>query len=201
MPLTLVTPPVGEPISLADARSHLRLDATGNPPAHPDDALVTALITTARQHLDGPSGILGRALMTQTWRLDLPAFPTGETPILLPLPPLQSIVSIVYRDADGVLTTMAATLYETARTDWGQGLVRPVYGEVWPTARDQPDAVSITFVAGYGGASAVPAPLVAAMKLHIGLLYENREAASTKAMSDLPLAYDALIAPFRMVAA
>jgi uncharacterized phiE125 gp8 family phage protein len=199
MPLTLVTPPAGEPITLADARLHLRLDATGSPPTHPDDALVTSLITAARQHLDGPSGILGRALMTQTWRLDLPAFPASDAAITLPLPPLQSVTSIVYPDSDGSPVTLSPTLYEVAQGPWGQGLVRPVFGESWPLARHEPDAVRITFVAGYGNAAAVPAPLVAAMKLHLGVLYENREAASQKPLSVVPLAYDALITPYRLV--
>jgi len=201
MPLRLITPPVGEPISLEQARLHLRLDASGSPPSHPDDALVEELIRTARQHLDGPAGILGRALMTQTWRLDLRGFPPGAAEILLPLPPLQSIVSINYYDTDDTLVTLAPTFYEVGYTDWNQGFVIPVIGKRWPATADRSDAVRITFVAGYGAASDIPSPLLAAMKLHIGLLYENREGVSAKTPTELPLAYHALTAPFRIMCA
>jgi uncharacterized phiE125 gp8 family phage protein len=197
--LTLVTPPAAEPVSLADARLHLRLDATGGPPAtHPDDALVTSLLAVARKYLDGRDGVLGRALITQTWRLDLPAFPAWDAPLRLPLPPLQSVTSIAYVDHVGVVQTLDPALYETVTGDWGAGIVRPVYGTGWPSARAQSDAVRITFVAGYGTTgAAVPEPLLHAMKLHIGVLYENREAAAAAAnMAAVPLAYDALVTPY-----
>jgi uncharacterized phiE125 gp8 family phage protein len=198
--LTLVTPPAAEPILIADARAHLRLDATGSPtPSHPDDALVLSLVKAARQHLDGRDGVLGRALITQTWRLDLPEFPRSGEAIALPLPPLVSVGSIAYTDTAGDTQTLSALLYDVVAGGWGPGMVRPVHGAYWPATRAQSDAVRITFTAGYGAAgSDLPAPLVAAMKLHLGVLYENREAAAPAVLHAVPFAYDALITPYRV---
>lgn len=199
MRLTLVTPPAGEPISLLEARLQLRLDAAGSPPEHPDDAAVMAFISAVRQHLDGPSGILGRALMTQTWRLDLPGFPPDGAAIPLPLPPLRSVDAIVYLDDTGAPITLPPSSYETVTDDRGPGVVRPPFGGAWPRARAQEDAVRITFTAGYGAASAVPAPLIAAMKLHLEVLYEGWKAKDQQAANrGVPFAYDALVTPYRL---
>ena len=126
MHLKLITPPSGEPLTLAEARAHLRLDVSGSPPSSPDDALLTTLITLARQNFDGRDGWIGRALMTQTYDLLLDGFPGNhmfdylyrgqphfrmgrhrrEEAISIPLPPLQSVASIKYVDTNGVLQTM-----------------------------------------------------------------------------------------------
>jgi uncharacterized phiE125 gp8 family phage protein len=200
MALTLVTPPAAEPVSLVDARLHLRLDAVGSPAVHPDDGLVSSLIVAARQYLDGRDGVLGRALITQTWRLDLPGFPRDGAAIRLPLPPLQSVGSIVYVDAAGVPQTLSALAYEVVTGGGTHGAVRPVHGGAWPAARDQSDAVRITFTAGYGATGAdLPAPLIHAIKLHLGVLYEQREAAAPGTqMHAVPFAYDVLLAPYRL---
>jgi uncharacterized phiE125 gp8 family phage protein len=67
----LVTPPVAAPVSLAEAKAHLRVDFDD------EDALISGLIDAATQHLDGWSGVLGRALMPQTWEMSLDRFPAG----------------------------------------------------------------------------------------------------------------------------
>lgn len=64
-----VTPPAEPPVSLEEAKAHLRVDFGD------DDLYVAGLIEAATAHLDGWSGILGRALVTQTWRQDLCGFP------------------------------------------------------------------------------------------------------------------------------
>lgn len=195
--LELLIPPAAEPISLSDARAHLRLDATGSPPSHPDDALVESLITAARQHLDGKHGILGRALVTQTWRLKLGGWPSSRR-IALPLAPFQSVAAINYRDEDDVLQPFAATSYSAHRDEMERGMVTIHSDVLLPRTRDRVDAVVVDFVVGYGGPSDIPAPLVHAMKLHIGAMYEHREAAVIGATPQvMPFAYDMLVAPYR----
>ena len=66
MPSVLVTAPAAEPLTLAEAKLHLRVDDTA------DDALIGALITAARQHAEHDTR---RALVTQTWKLALDASP------------------------------------------------------------------------------------------------------------------------------
>ena len=69
--LTLVTAPASEPVSLAEAKAHLRIEAAD------DDSLIGALITAARQSAEAH---MRRALMSQTWRLSLDRFPAAPQP-------------------------------------------------------------------------------------------------------------------------
>jgi uncharacterized phiE125 gp8 family phage protein len=197
--LKLITSPAVEPVSLAEARLHLRLETSGSPPTHPDDALVTSLIAAARQHIDGRDGWLNRALITQTWELHLDKFPDLDD-IRIPLPPLQSIVSVKYDDVNGVEQTVPAADYivDTARR---VGWVVPVTDTPWPATFDTINAVRVRFTAGYGNAGAnVPAPIKAAMLLIIGHLYENREAVTVGVNAqELPMAVMALLSPFELV--
>lgn len=162
MSLKLITAPTAEPVTLAEAKAHLRVDGTD------DDAYITALIGAARQ---GAEHITGRALMAQTWELALDAF---EADISLPRPPLASIASVKYLNDAGVLTPLDASAYllddhsEPAR-------LLPAYGTTWPATRGQANAVLIRYVAGYASAATVPQEIKSWMLLHIGMLYENRE--------------------------
>jgi hypothetical protein len=51
----------------------------------------------------------------------------------------------------------------------------PVFGKTWPPTLPQIGAVSVTFDAGYGAASAVPEGLKSWIKLRVGSLYGHRE--------------------------
>ncbi len=98
MSLIRITPPATEPISLEDARRRLHEDALGAPPVSPHDPDISAMIKAAREYLDGSSGILGRALVEQTWELRLDQFPgcwgwPGGAAIEIPLPPLRPVES------------------------------------------------------------------------------------------------------------
>lgn len=184
MPLTLVTPPSSTPVTLAEAKAHLRVDGTA------DEALITALIDAATAHLDGYSGILGRALVTQTWALTMDSLP-GDG-FKLSLPPIQSVTSITYVDSDGATQALASDQYVLSGDH-----VRPAYGVTWPTPRDQADAVTVIFVVGYGDAADVPGPIKAAMLLMIGDLYANREGQIVGTISGPNRTVDALVAPYR----
>lgn len=189
MPLSLVTPPAVEPVTLTEAKAHLRRDDTA------DDTLIATLITAARQNLDGRDGWLGRALVTQTWDLTIDgAFPDE---IAVPLPPLQSVTSVTYVDTDGATQTLATDQYRVL-TDRAPAMIVPAHGVTWPSTRDQKAAVTVRFVAGYGDADDVPAPIKAAMLLHIGTMYRDRESVNIgNIVNDLPT-YAALLAPYRV---
>lgn len=178
--ITLVTPPASEPVTTAEAKLWLRVEHSA------DDDLIAELVTAARQKVEQQTGL---AMITQTWRMSLDEFPCWE--IELPRSPLQSVSSVTYVDHDGVTQTVSASDY-AVDASIRPGTVEPAYGEAWPSARCQPNSVQVTFVAGYGSASAVPAPIKAAIKLTVASLYENRGEAS----ADLPPAAAALVAPF-----
>lgn len=186
MTRTLVTRPAVEPISLTEAKLHLRVDISN------DDSLIQALILAAREMTED---ILRRALITQTWDCILDEFPDGDE-IVLPLPPLQSVASITYKDQDGDESTFSADDY-IVNTDAEPGKVVLAYGASWPSTSLYPTgAVTVQFVAGYGDASTdVPQKYRQAMLLLIAHWYENREAIATTGAvpKEIPLAVESLL--------
>lgn len=185
MTITIVTPPATEPITSTEAKAHLRVDDTAS------DTLITALIPAARQYAED---YLQRGLITQTLRLSLDVFPADVIEVY---PSLQSVTSIKYTDTDGVLQTwdIANYLVDTYSTP---GRITPAYGVEFPSTRTQMNAVEVVFVAGYGAADDVPQAIKQALLLLIGHWYENREAVNVGGTAnELPLAIDALLAPYR----
>lgn len=163
MRLKLITPPSAEPLSLAEAKLHLRVDGNS------EDTLITSLIVTARSQAEH---LTGYALMAQTWELALDEFSGAIT---LPMPPLVSVTSIKYTDVSGVVHTISSSEYEI--DDYGtQARIKPAYGTNWPQARQQENSVLVRYQAGFSSAAAVPQEIKAWMLLQIGHLYANREA-------------------------
>lgn len=162
MSLKLITAPASEPITLAEAKLHLRVDGTD------EDALITALIVAARQSAEH---ITGRSLMPQTWELALDEF---DSAIYLPKPPLVSVTSVKYLDEDGVLQTLDPSAY--LLDDYSEpAKLMPAYDTCWPSTRCQANAVTIRYQAGYADAESVPQEIKSWMLLKIGMLYANRE--------------------------
>lgn len=196
MDLVRTAEPEADVLELADVKMHLRVDEDDD--AAQDD-LIEALIAAATDYLDGYSGVLGRCLISQTWKLRFDyCFPSWRIP--LPLAPLISVDAIEYVDAEGVTQTLSPSVYQVI--DGPAAAVQPAYGQAWPAPRSQARAVTITFTAGYGAtADKVPAPLRAAMKLLVAHLFEHREAVvgvdNRDSSAPLPLGVDALVAPYR----
>lgn len=184
---TLVTAPAEEPLSLSDAKAHLRLEHDD------DDTLVGLLIQGARQYLERA---LGRSLVTQTWDLTLDDFyagsPGGEV-ILLPGGPVQSVTSITYYDSQGTSTVLSSSLY-LVDTSCEPARISPSVGGVWPGTQSRMGAVVVRYVVGFGAASAVPQDIKAILRLLVGHWYENREGVVTGTISTtVGYAIDALI--------
>lgn len=187
------TPPAAQPVSLEDAKAHLRVDFAD------DDALITGLIDAAVGFLDGWSGELGRCLIDQEWRQDSACWPCNRE-LRLPFPDVSDVV-LTYQDADDVEQTVPAAQYEIledARSSYlkfRQTFVAPsLYGD-----REAP--ISATFIAGYGAtAAAVPGAIKSAILLIVGHLYENREDVVVGApAASLPKSSEYLVAPFRVI--
>lgn len=175
MALKLITAAATYPITLAEAKLHCRVDSAD------EDTLISALITASTEMAEH---ITGRALMTQTWELTLDAFPEAFE---LTRVPVQSITSLKYYDDAGTQQTLSNTLYALDNADdHGFAYVVPVYAGSWPTSRDQINAVSVRFVAGYADAASVPEGIKQWIKLTISTMFENRETVSIGGMSSLP---------------
>jgi len=185
LPLTLTTPPSIEPVSLADAKAHLKIDTSD------DDALITAMITAARARAEWHTG---RALITQAWTLHLDRWPDSGT-IEIPLPPLQSVASVTSYARDDSATVLSSSLY-TVDTASAPARLALKLGVPPPTNLRGVNALAIAFTAGYGdAASAVPQMLKEAILELVAFLYENRG----EAPAELPLGALALLAPYRVM--
>lgn len=207
MSLTVVTGPTLEPVSLAEAKAHLRVEVPD------EDALIDGYILAAREYIERETQ---RALITQTldyktsfsrWYSQCgnwPIYYTGEcyrTGIMLPRPPLQSVTSLAYVDSAGATQTLAANQYQVIldNGDSHEGLIVPAFGVTWPTLQAVPDALTIRFVAGYGGMEDVPHSIRQAMLLLIGQFYEQRENVIAGAsIAEVPFAVASLISHFRI---
>jgi uncharacterized phiE125 gp8 family phage protein len=198
MKYKVITPVSTEPVTLDDARTHLRIETYGSPAEHPDDAYVTALISTAREWCEQ---YLERSLATQTIQLAVDNF---NSTIQLINEPVQFIDSITYIDSEGATQTLATTIYELDEYDY---VVKLKYGQQWPTVRPQDDAVTVTYTAGYTNGMSpdtypFPFSIKAAMLLIIGNLYENRQQdvlGNTRiSFNSLPLGVYSLLQPYRL---
>ncbi len=187
----LVTGPTVEPLTTAEAKSHLRVDVTD------DDTLIDALVKAARQRLEEETS---RAFITQTWRLNLSSWPCHGI-IRLPRPPLATVVSVIYTDVDGVARTWAATNYHTLLTMEPGAIVLPPLGG-WPGESLYTGLpIAVQYTCGYGAtAASVPEPLRVALRMLLGHWYENREAVAVAAMQvlKLPMSVEWLLDPYRM---
>lgn len=187
--LSLVTGPTVEPISIDELKAHSHIDASD------EDAYLDTLIIAARKRAETKTR---RQLCTATWRLSLPDFPrkldsdTGLVGVIrFPKAPLASVSEIQYVDGAGVSQTVAS--FQTNTYD-EPGYICPAYGATWPSVRRVPNAVNITFVAGYGGADDVPAEIRHAIKFIAAQWFENREPVLVGTIvAPIPEAADALL--------
>ena len=186
MSLKLVTAPTEEPVSLADAKLHLRVDGTT------DDTLITALIVAARKWAEEYTG---RQFVTATWDWFLDGFCPSFS---VPLPPLQSVTSIKYLDTTGTEQTLASSTYRVDAVS-EPGRIALDYGKSWPSTHPVINAVTVRFVAGYGAAAAVPEPIRQAILILIGELYEQRqESIIGNIQSSVPFGVRALLTPYKV---
>lgn len=185
MPRVLVTPPTAEPVTLSEAKANLRVTSSD------DDSMISAMITDAR---DWAENFTQRAIMTQTWDYMIDTF-TDD--IELPLPPLQSVTSVKYIDADGIEQTLASTEY-AVDTAADRGVVRLAYNKTWPVTRTQANAVTIRFVAGYSATNPLPGAIKRACLLIINELYARRENAIVGApITTVPVNAEYTLWPYR----
>ena len=160
----------GEPISLNDARLHIKANASTA-----EDALITAWIKSARAAAEHYTGL---ALVRRKIDGVLDVFPCDGEAIRLPMPQVESVTSIKYVDADGTLQTLSTAAYTLSPYD--KRTVYLNFGYSWPVTRCQREAVQVRFLCGLDHSNGAPAgftmpPAVrAALLLMIGWLYEHR---------------------------
>ena len=182
----LLTAPAVEPLSLAEAKAFLRVETSD------DDDVISALIAGSRIHVEAQ---MRRALITQSWRLAIDAWPDDGRLTVLPAP-LQALSAARVYDFDNV-----AHAVDTAAFVLDKGASALIFA---PWALPAPGRVAagieLDVTVGYGDAAVdVPEALRQAIRLLVAHWYENRglTAAGTAFVS--PQTVAALIAPYRML--
>ena len=188
--VTRATGPAVEPLTVAEAKLHLRVDISD------DDAYIGTLITAAREWVEN---YLDRTLITTQLILRAAEFPTEE--LELARPPMvasgtATAVVITYTLADTTTATLSTALYRVDRTST-PGNVAPIINGTWPSdVIEDANAVAVTYWAGYGPTSAsVPATIRHAMLMLIGHWYDRRSAVLTGTISKpIEFAVESLLA-------
>jgi len=171
---TRLTAPTDSAVTLDEAKDHLRVGRSMTE----EDAEIQGMINAAVKHLDGFDGILGQAIMPQTWSQE---YESARGDLVLPFGPVISVESATF---DSGAFTEFRLLHD------GRGpFLRANSGYSWPNG-----SAVVVFVAGR---AVCPDDLQRAIKLHIGTLYEYRETAADDFKPTM--AYEALIAPYRRV--
>ncbi len=185
--LTLVTPPTVEPVSVQECKDWLRVDHSA------DDALILALATAARHYCEDRQN---RAYCSQTWKASLDAYPAAFS---LWRSPVVSVTSVQYVDTDGATQTLSSSEY-TLDALSEPGRVVPAYNASWPSIRAVPNAVTLTFVCGYGAAADVPEIFKSAIKMYVADAYENRESIVVgPSVNRSPITVDMMLQPDRLM--
>lgn len=166
--IKVVTPVGAEPITVDDVKDQLRIDTAG------EDDYIADLIFAARDYAEGYTA---RALAGQTLELVLDKFPSISS-IFLPRPPLQSVVSVIYKASDGIEKTLTENTDFIVDIDLSPGRIALPNQKFWPSESLYPvSPIRIRYEAGYNfTTSLIPYALKAGMLLHVGLLYKYRDA-------------------------
>ncbi len=187
MTLEIITEPLNEPLSTADAKAHGRQeDGTI------EDALIASYVKSARRRVET---YLRRKLINQTLRLSLSCFPSQ---IVLPMDPVSAVTSLTYLDPAGVRQTMAPENYRLVRAHGGS-LVVPVRNGSWPVTLTDYASVQVDFTAGYGAdVTSIPEDILQAVRLLVAHYAEHREAVVVgTGATDLPEGVVSHLAPYR----
>jgi uncharacterized phiE125 gp8 family phage protein len=144
--LLVLSPPATTPVTLDHCRGWGRLGI------NEDDVLLACLL----QAVGEVERYAGRSLIQRSYELRLHEFPLDchqggleGSLIELPNPPLVSVSSITYVQSK-TTKTLAAGDYVVTSGGTERGIITPRLGTSWPATDEVPDAVRISFVAGFG---------------------------------------------------
>lgn len=129
------------------------------------------MIVAARELLEE---ITGLQFVTATYVIRLPGYAGFPSELEMRPNPVQSISSVAYVDENGASQTLASTVYQAAPFTH-PAILQLAYDQSWPMIRPQANAITITFVAGFGAAAAVPQKYKHTIKQGVKFLYDHRD--------------------------
>ena len=188
---------MSEPITASEAAVFLRLDGATDSPT-PELTFLNSLILASREAVEN---FLNRTVTERARTLILDDFLTQKTGIiseiiLVPFGDVSSVDTISYVDTDGANQTVTEFILSKDR-------LTPTFGETWPDTRAQLGAVNINYNAGYAdintpAENGTPKPIVQAMFLIIGDMYDNREGVSQSGEYRINPSVQNLLQPYRI---
>lgn len=189
MALILTSGPAAEPVSVDEAKAHMRVDGAG------EDALISSLILTSRLHIEAA---LGLALIDQSWKLVLDRWPKDGR-ITIPIAPVREVTAIHVRNAQGDAELIDAGSYEVALAGRHPAIVTNGAEGSRPGVRV--GGIEISLNAGYGAsANDVPAPIRQALLMLVAHWYEHRDPIEIGApQTSVPHSISRLLNPYRAV--
>jgi uncharacterized phiE125 gp8 family phage protein len=190
MALIMTSSPAIEPVTLAEAKLHLRVDSAT------EDALISSLILTSRLHVETA---LDLALITQSWSYFIDRWPADPV-ITLPVRPVQSITAIRLYADDGTYETIAPARYTLDGASTPARLIRRD-ASTFQKPKRIANGIEIAFTAGYGNTAAdVPAPIRHSILLLVAHWYEHREIVDAEPSAvRIPSLVSTLLTPYRTV--
>jgi uncharacterized phiE125 gp8 family phage protein len=183
--LRRIAGPTVEPVSVAEAKAHLRIDSGFTD----DDLYLQSLISAARIHVETVSD---RTLIRSQWQMKMDVFPSWD--IELPRPPFApGDVTVSYVPSDAVYLPVSFTNFRIDG-DATPAVIRPQWNGSWPSSRGAENDVTITYWAGYGPSSTdVPTPARHCVLMLVASWYANREAVVQGGMNPVPMAVEVLL--------
>lgn len=189
--IAVITPAAVFPVTLAEAKAHLRVDTTD------DDTLIGGMIAAATGYAER---FIGRTLVDTTYDLVLDTFPTGRRPLIVPRPPLIAVTGIFVTDSEGDEAELAGSSTDLV----GGRLLAPASG--WPTGTTEA-SIRVRYRAGYmqitdesplTTSGDVPDDIKAAVLLYLGSLYLQRETLAPGAMAIVPWSAEQILRQHRV---
>lgn len=182
--LTLTTDATTDPVTVEEVKENFLIVAPD------DDALILRLIKVATKWCED---FTRRQFIRKTWAETFTQFPERGV-IMLSRRPLVSVTSVQYVDANGDTQTLSSSDYYVI-TNRETGLIDRAYNVTWPTTRSIREAVTVTYVAGYGtAASDVPDTIRQAVIALVGHWLEHRDLAVTGTIvQQMPLHVESLL--------
>lgn len=184
MTLFRTIPPEVEPVTLAEAKAHLRITHDS------EDALVESLLRAAREDVEHRTG---QALIVQHWRLALDELP-GDGVVALRRGPVREITSVTVYGDDGAASLVDPGTYQL---DAAATPARLRFRDI-PGAMRAMNGIEIDFVAGFGEAGTdVPDLIKRAVLVLAAHWFEFRAVFGTDAAGvSSPGGFDRLLAPY-----
>ena len=187
--LRRITSPAVEPVSLAFAKQHCRVDT------ETDDLYIQSLIAVARQYVED---VLDITICSTIWEAKYDLFPVWA--IVLPrLPMLDRAVTVTYRSGDGTYSSLSSATDFQVDASVLPGRIYPQWARSWPATRGDENSVTVRYSAGYGDDGQSAPPVVKHLiLLLVAHWFDTRQPAVTGAPQSVPQTFDTLLAAASM---